>query len=236
MSFDDSSQPLNLDQSFTYTPEGKVNKVQVAGSDGTNLLQLAYTYDLTHNKTAINLNNGLFTNSYAYDDANHLTGLSYSKGSDSSPTLNFSYSYDHAGNITKWSGPDGDATYTCDGNSQLTKDVLPNGNTNTYTYDNVGNRTASQVNGKSSTFTYNDANQILTKDGTSFIYDADGNLIQDDQFKYEYDALGNQTRVSKLDGTEVSRYEYDENGLRTKKLLAIRRKDTIMIATVLISF
>ncbi|MFD2693827.1 hypothetical protein ACFSUE_09350 [Sporolactobacillus shoreicorticis] len=45
------------------------------------------------------------------------------KGSDSSPALNFAYSYDHSENITKISDPDGDT----------------------------------------SAFTYNDANQILTK-------------------------------------------------------------------------
>nr|WP_283163455.1 RHS repeat-associated core domain-containing protein [Sporolactobacillus mangiferae] len=219
VSMTESTQPLNLDQSFAYTPEGKVDNVKVTESDGADLLQLAYTYDLTHNKTAINLNNGLFTNSYTYDEANHLTGLSYTKGSDGSATLNVSYSYDHSGNITKASDSDGDSTYTYDGNSQLTKEVLPDGTTNTYTYDSVGNRTASQVNGTAATFTYNDANQILTKNDTAFRYDVDGNLIQDDQFNYAYDALGNQTKVSKLDGTEVARYAYDENGLRTKKFV-----------------
>ncbi|MCO7125914.1 DNRLRE domain-containing protein [Sporolactobacillus shoreicorticis] len=219
VSMTESTQPLNVDQSFAYTPEGKVDNVKVAESDGDDLLQLAYTYDLTHNKTAINLNNGLFTNSYVFDEANHLTGLSYTKDSDNSPALNVAYSYDHSGNITKASDSDGDSTYTYDGNSQLTKEVLPDGTTNTYTYDSVGNRTASLVNGAAATFTYNDANQILTKNGTAFRYDADGNLTQDDQFNYEYDAMGNQTKVSKLDGTEVARYEYDENGLRTKKIM-----------------
>ncbi|MFT8318726.1 MAG: DNRLRE domain-containing protein [Sporolactobacillus sp.] len=225
ISVDDSSQPLELDQGFGYTPEGKVSSVHVAGSDGKNLLQLAYTYDLTHNKTAIQLGDNLYNSSYSYDEANHLTGLSYTKGSDSSPTLNLAYSYDHAGNITKASNLDGDTSYTYDGNSQLTKEVLPDGTTNTYTYDAVGNRTASQVAGHSAAYTYNDANQIVTKNGTAFNYDADGNLTQDDQFKYTYDALGNQTKVTKLDGTGVASYAYDEKGLRTRKTIGDQTTD-----------
>lgn len=44
-------------------------------------------------------------------------------------------------------------------------------------------------------------------------------------FFMRIDALGNQTKVSKLDGTEVARHEYDENGLRTKKIMGDQTKE-----------
>ena len=50
-------------------------------------------------------------------------------------------------------------------------------------YDEVGNRTASEVNGEKATFTYNDANQIATKNETAYTYDNDGNLLQDENYK-----------------------------------------------------
>jgi len=174
---------------------------------------------LKQNKSAIDYGSGLFKNQLAYDDANNLTSLSYTEGSDSTPALSFTYAYDHSGNITKETGAAGDTSYTYDGNNQLIKEVLPGGTTNSYEYDAAGNRTSAKLNSKTNTYTYNDANQVVTKNGTAFKYDADGNLIQDNQYKYEYNALGAQTKVSKLDGTEVARYEYNENGLRTKKII-----------------
>ncbi|MGL6031400.1 MAG: hypothetical protein ACRC0Q_04390 [Kurthia gibsonii] len=50
-------------------------------------------------------------------------------------------------------------------------------------YDAVGNRTASEVNGEKAAFTYNDANQIATKNETAYRYDADVNLLQDEHYK-----------------------------------------------------
>ncbi|MEL5987984.1 hypothetical protein AAF454_06100 [Kurthia gibsonii] len=46
-----------------------------------------------------------------------------------------------------------------------------------------GNRTASEVNGEKATFTYNDVNQIATKNETAYTYDKDGNLLQDENYK-----------------------------------------------------
>lgn len=50
-------------------------------------------------------------------------------------------------------------------------------------YEAVGNRTASEVNGEKAAFTYNEANQIATKNETAYTYDAGGNLLQDEHYK-----------------------------------------------------
>ncbi|MCQ5273432.1 RHS repeat protein, partial [Schaalia odontolytica] len=77
---------------------------------------------------------------------------------------------DGSANITKETTAKGDTSYTYDQNNQLTKEILPDGTTNSYTYDAVGNRTQATVNGKTSNYTYNDANQIVKKNGTAFTY------------------------------------------------------------------
>lgn len=73
--------------------------------------------------------------------------------------------------------------FVYDANDQLEGETLPDGTKNTYKYDEVENRTASEVNGEKATFTYNDANQIATKNETAYTYDADGNLLQDENYK-----------------------------------------------------
>ena len=111
------------------------------------------------------------------------------------------------------------SSFVYDANDQLTKETLPDGTINTYDYDAVGNRTASEVNGEKATFTYNDANQITTKNETAYTYDADGNLLQDENYKYKYNPQQRLTKVTTLDDQTIASYTYDENGLRLTKTI-----------------
>ncbi|MFT8323522.1 MAG: hypothetical protein ABF649_21935 [Bacillus sp. (in: firmicutes)] len=156
--------------------------------------------------------------------------MDYTKGSETAPTLSFGYTYDKSGNIKTETSRNGTAQYVYDANNQLIKETLPNGSTNEFQYDKVGNRTKLIQNGTETNYTYNHGNQIATKDGVpSFVYDVDGNLKTDDKFQYEYNDLGARTSVTTLaDKTEVAKYEYDEEGLRTKKSLAQKRMNIIM--------
>ena len=52
------------------------------------------------------------------------------------------------------------------------------------------------MNGEKVTFTYNDANQIATKNETAYTYDADGNLLQDEHYKYTYNDQQCLTKVT----------------------------------------
>ena len=81
---------------------------------------------------------------------------------------------------------------------------------NTYKYDEVGNRTASEVNGEKATFTYNDANQIATKNETTYTYDKDGNLLQDEHYKRKV----SQNRNVLLQGSP-NLHPASSNSLRT---------------------
>ncbi|RIJ62890.1 RHS repeat domain-containing protein [Rummeliibacillus sp. POC4] len=73
------------------------------------------------------------------------------------------------------------------------------------------------MNGEKATFTYNDANQIATKNETAYTYDADGNLLQDENYKYTYNQQQRLTKVTTLDDLTIALYTYDENGLRLTK-------------------
>uniref|UniRef100_UPI0040444719 DNRLRE domain-containing protein n=1 Tax=Niallia sp. 03133 TaxID=3458060 RepID=UPI0040444719 len=220
--YSDTSQALMINQTLTYTPEGKVDSV-VANNGTDSLISMKYTYDLKQNKAAVSFQNGLIKNNFAYDSSNNLTSIDYTKGTETTPALSFGYTYDKSGNITKATDRNGTAQYFYDANNQLIKEILPNGSTNEYQYDKVGNRTKLIQNGTETNYSYNEGNQITTKNGAStFTYDLDGNLKKDDKFQYEYNDLGDQTRVTTLANSEVTKYEYDEEGLRTKKIIGTK--------------
>ncbi|WKB37078.1 hypothetical protein QS257_10290 [Terrilactibacillus sp. S3-3] len=63
-SFADSSQPFDLKQSFSYTPEGKIKSASAAETGGSSLLSLAYTYDLKQNKSPLTTAVGCLKNSW----------------------------------------------------------------------------------------------------------------------------------------------------------------------------
>jgi RHS Repeat. len=91
----------------------------------------------------------------------------------------FDYSYDQSGNIVEEETSVGSIShYVYDGNNQLTKETLPDGTTIDYQYDAVGNRLETKQGSKVDSFEYNDANQIKTKNGVNYTYDADGNLTR----------------------------------------------------------
>jgi YD repeat-containing protein len=44
-----------------------------------------------------------------------------------------------------------------------------------YAYDGASNRTSQTINGSTTSYTYNAANQLTAAGGTTFTYDANGN-------------------------------------------------------------
>ncbi|MDF2946157.1 MAG: wapA 1, partial [Bacillales bacterium] len=164
----------------------------------------------------------LFSSSRLLDKANKPKEIKYVK--DGVEFDKWSYDYDLNGNIDKETRNGVLTEYRYDAINQLEKEIYSDGTELSYTYDEVGNRKTkvSTVNGVSTTeatFTYNLANQILTKNGFAYTYDDDGNLLKDENYDYVYDAAGRLADVKKHDGTLVASYDYDENGLRTKKTL-----------------
>ena len=97
-------------------------------------------------------------------------------------------------------------------------------NNTTFTYDNFDRLTTKKVNGTTTTYSYDDTNQ-LTSDGTrNYSFDANGNrnstgyttgtgnqTTNDGTWTYTYDNAGNLTKKSKGASLETWNYSYDQH-------------------------
>ncbi|MDM5210821.1 DNRLRE domain-containing protein [Peribacillus sp. NJ4] len=175
----------------------------------------AYDDNAKNNNQTISVNDDLLKQVSQLNDANRLETLTYTSKAQSPFVI--AYDYTKNGNISKETVQNKTTTYAYDQNEQLVKEILSNGQENTYSFDKVGNRLTSNINDKKITFTYNDANQIKTKNDIVYKYDVDGNLIQDENYHYTYNAMQQLTVVEQLDGRKIASYTYDENGLRLTK-------------------
>ena len=91
-----------------------------------------------------------------------------------------------------------------------------------YVYDASGNILKKTINGKTTTYTYDDANQLLSStnpegDITSYAYDAAGRLVKEGEKTYEYGWLDKVMRVAE-DGKELARFEYHNNNQLAKAI------------------
>jgi RHS repeat-associated protein len=166
----------------------------------------------------VTYSNGI-TNQWSYDTAKRLQTLSIQKGSNT--LYSYTYGYDQNGNITSIVSNTGNTTYEYDKLNQLTKEQLPDGTIITYSYDAAGNRTGKAVskdgNQTATQYSYNDANQLISVDGYTFTYDANGNLSKDNQFIYVFNELDQLIQVKQHNGQVIAQYGYDEEGRRISK-------------------
>jgi len=138
----------------------------------------------------------------------------------------FSYGYNEDSQRSSASENNGGGSYAWDYNSlgQLQREARTGAAayTNTYGYDNVGNRTSDNINGRVDTLT-NDADDELktfTNNGTSFNYGYDSNGNQTSRvwgvaYTLTYDLDNNLMHVSSASGTVY--YAYDALGRRASR-------------------
>ena len=104
-------------------------------------------------------------------------------------------------------------SYTYDQLSRLTAADISDGRYFHYDYDAVGNRlTMTTTNEIITTYSYDAANRLTDVNGSTYSYDANGNLLNDGTNNYTYDAANRLTSVT--DGTTTSTYLYDGTGNR----------------------
>lgn len=87
-----------------------------------------------------------------------------------------------------------------------------------YTYDVMGNRKTKTVNSVTITYSYDAANQLTSIDGMSLTYDGNGNTTSNGNGSFTYNAENQITSVLNTSGTTIALYDYDHEGLRTKKV------------------
>jgi RHS repeat-associated protein len=155
---------------YTYDKCGHISTITNAATDGTVESFFNYMYDAKGNRTAMATDSGI--TSYAYDDLNQLTGVTYSLGGGATYTYDSvgnriivnettasdryfvnvvneytqvgakTFTYDADGNLTGRTDPSGTTTYAYDVENRLVSATTPTNGVWRFTYDAFGNRTA----------------------------------------------------------------------------------------------
>jgi RHS repeat-associated protein len=187
----------------------------------------SYEYDAVGNRVSVTHSNANVT-AYVYDELNRLTQLQ-DKHSDDTVFQQFDYELHATGRrekITELSGRVSDYTY--DSLYRLTDEVITdavNGDYSaSYSFDKVGNRVASTINGVSTVYTYDDNDRLTQEGGEVYSYDDNGNTlsktIDSDITTYTYDSRQKLIFADILEGgvSKTANYRYNVDGIRTQKV------------------
>jgi RHS repeat-associated protein len=124
------------------------------------------------------------------------------------PLYEFAYTVNAVGNRTQVVDSTGTTTYGYDNLYRLTSVTYPGPTTDNYTYDAVGNRATKN----STTYSYDNADQMTAAGGVNYTYDANGNQTGrgSDTFSWDYE---NRLTSATVSGTQTT-YTYNGDGLR----------------------
>src|SRR5579863_5879645 len=176
-----------------------------------------FTYDALSRRTQMTRPNSVTTN-YSYDNLSRLTSVLHQL---SGSTIDgASYTLDSAGNRTAKTDQLAGVTsnYTYDAIYQLTQVTQANNTTESYSYDPVGNRTASL--GVSS-YTVNASNELTASSNASYTYDSNGNtltkVVSSNTTTYAWDYENRLTSVTLPSSGGTVSFKYDPFGRRIYK-------------------
>ena len=175
------------------------------------------TYDAASRRTHLDRSLGLVT-TYSYDmESRPLSVLHQSGAGD----LAFNATYDRVGNRVSVADSAGVHSFSYDPLYRLIVATHPSGSSpaETYTYDAMGNRTASHL---SAVYSHDSANRLTADAQFDYTYDANGNLTHKTERAsgqvtvYTYDSENRMIRIDLPNGTSVT-YRYDGLGRRVEK-------------------
>ena len=199
----------------TYSYDVRQLPTTLDNSIGVNV---TFTYDNVSRRTQMSRTGGA-TTSYSYDAASRISALSYA--SPAGP-LNLVYQYDAQGSRIGLTDGAGTHSFFYDAKYQLVGATHPNSATESYAYDQLGNRSSSHL---SATYSTNSLNQLTADSVFNYAYSPSGNLITKtkrstgESTTYIYDAEDQLVQVSFPDNTTAS-YVYDGLGRRIQKTAA----------------
>jgi YD repeat-containing protein len=196
---------------YSYTALG-----QLAGlSDATGPI-VVYSYNAAGQLASAAKGNGTYTN-YSYDSAGDVMSvINYAPGG----TVNssFVYAYNDLGLETSETTIDGAWLYTYDPTGQLIHAVFASTNASmpgqdlAYSYDGMGNRITTVINGATTAYATNDRNEYTSVGGIAETYDKNGNLLSDGTNAYGYNALNQLASV--IGPSATTTYTYNALGQR----------------------
>jgi RHS repeat-associated protein len=198
-----------------------------------------YGYDANNNLISQTNPNGT-TVTLGYNSADWLTSV-VNRNSSATVLSSFTYAYNVNGLRSSVTEADGSqVAYGYDALHRLTSEVRTGTNPYniSYGYDPAGNRLNKVLNGVGTSYTYDDANRLLTAGSTTYSWNANGNLVSktvggvttnlaydfDDELTsitgptnvtFAYDGLAR--RVSRTTGGVTTSFFYDRTALTTEK-------------------
>jgi RHS repeat-associated protein len=219
-------------QVVSYAYDANSNRTQLSLNGATNA---TYQYDLLNRLSQLTDNASLaFTFAYdavnklisrsapnatqmteQYDGLDRLTRLKYQQGATT--LADYQYQFNSVNNITQIIDGAGTHNYVYDALDRLMAATHPNQANENYTFEDVGNRTASH---QGLSYSYQPFNRLLAANGSTFSYDANGNLIS------KSDATGNwiytwdhenRLKQAALSGGVAVNYTYDALGRRVQR-------------------
>ncbi len=197
---------------YSYDAVGRLSEL----TDGSGNSIVTYKYDADGRLSEKTNGNGTYT-TYQYDaDGNVLQLVNYAPGG--AVNSQFSYSYNALGLETTETTLDGTWSYSYDADGQLDQAVFASTNPSVpsqnlaYSYDAMGNRITTVINGVTTAYTTNDMNEYTSVGGVTYTYDADGNLTSDGTNTYAYNALNQLISITGPGGTTT--FTYDALGLQ----------------------
>ena len=203
-----TTERVSLDgmkECYEYDSFGRLSRV----TDGNGNLYLENAYDPTTGWLVTQTYGNGTVVSNAYDVLGRTIGIYHLQPSTFQPLTYFEYAYDEDGRCVSQTTAEGVETYAYDADGQLTAVSYPDGASETFAYDAVGNRLD---------YTVNELNQYLSGNGATFTYDADGNMTSrtdaDGTTTYCYDVLNRLVAVTNLTKSVRWSCEYDVFGNR----------------------
>jgi RHS repeat-associated protein len=197
-----SSTPTSGDGTITYDYDRMSRLSSVDYSDSTP--DVSRSYDLAGRPAT--MSDGFGTVTYSYDDADHLTEAARS-GGGAGLNGSFQYQYDEAGNMTDRTYPDStEASADYDEDGRLTS-VTSGSATTTFGYDEANNLTTVTLpsgNGHVAARGYDDAGRLTS------VENAKGATVLS-RFHWTLDEAGNPTVAETTRGAShvYDAYEYD---------------------------
>jgi RHS repeat-associated protein len=206
-----TSLSLGQATNATYQYDSLNRLTQIADSANANV---GYAYDATNKLTSRTLPNGV-TATYQYDGLDRLTRLT--DATSTATIADAQYQRNTASQITQIAEPAQTRNFAYDSADRLTSVTDPTQTLESYSYDGVGNRTASHL---SSSYSYQPFNKVVNIGSTSYSYDNNGNLTSKTDgsgtWVYTWDYENHLKQVTRPDGTTIN-YQYDALGRRIQR-------------------
>ena len=192
----------NSGYNVTYSYDGMSRLSEIRNASSGELVA-SFQYGSREELIRKSLGNGAYSTYHYHGDSQRLSELRnyLPNGTLSSRLI---YRYDRKGKITGMISHSGNWSYVYDAAGQLIKWTSPSGGVTEYTYDSRGNRIVQTRNNRQEGYSVNMMNQYTMFNETdTFMYDANGNLRQKSTGgrteKFVFDSEGKLTETETPD-------------------------------------